>query len=971
MISLRSLRLLFVFLCVFSSMRALNSPTDANAQVSLPGTQPGDLQNWPLLKPDDCAACHGGYVADQDYEPFDTWSGSMMANSARDPLFWAAVDIANQDVPGIGEFCIRCHSPRAWLEGRSTAADGSAMLGFPDEQDNDFDGVDCHMCHRMYEGEAGTPFTENGQFWIDDGTPTQEPPRYGPYDDSFAPHPAEQSSYTTSSELCGTCHDLKNPLVELLDENGVSTGLLFPEQLTYTEWANSAFATEGVECQDCHMPDAGVDPAFACNSFTPSRPVFPGEPGVSRHDLAGANTFIPQVLKGEYGAALGREAAYDYTIARAFEMLQQHSATLEVTAPTVTAEGGAAQVGVRVTNTTGHKLPTGYPEGRRMWIHLRVTDAQGATVFESGAYDDVTATLATDPQLRIYEAKHGQDGEGPGFHLVLNNRIYFDSRIPPRGFVPVPGSEPVGVEYPVQPDGSLAHWDETTYTFEVPEGVQGPLQVAATLRYQTASREYVEFLRDENVSGPDPHDRNFPNAPSRGEKIHSFWTTYGKSAPVDMVDDAASVTVVAAPANVADLGAVSGHEQVRLSWTLPAGAVGLKLMRAAWNGYPEYASAGGSTAPAFPPSYAEALAAGWTEVYDGADATFDDTAFPGRDVWSYAAFAYDGQGAFANASSGSQLRAVNYRLGDLGEFGVPNAYDGIVDGVNDLLVFSLAYGAAEGAAGWNPEADFGPTAGENRVPTPDDVVDFADLVVFAVNFGTADPLARSLARANTATGEAQVVLGPVRAEGDTFVWPVFVDPADGDVRLVHLGLAGLDPEATVRSVTDLPAFGAVTAGDDGVSFDFAVLGASLESGMSGHVADVVVSAVAPLEVLDVDVRALDGSPRLASARVETTVDAPSTVASRMLALSRNVPNPFNPRTSLELALAREADIDVAVYDLAGRRVRTLAAGRLGAGTHTLVWDGADGSGQGVASGVYLVRAVGAGESMVRRVALVR
>ena len=96
----------------------------ASAQTVLPGTQPGDLQNWPLLPPSDCKTCHGGYVAGLDYEPFDTWAGTMMANSARDPLFWAAVDIANQDIPGAGEFCIRCHSPLAWRGGRSSAGGG-------------------------------------------------------------------------------------------------------------------------------------------------------------------------------------------------------------------------------------------------------------------------------------------------------------------------------------------------------------------------------------------------------------------------------------------------------------------------------------------------------------------------------------------------------------------------------------------------------------------------------------------------------------------------------------------------------------------------------------------------------------------------------------------------------------------------------------------------------------------------------
>ena len=40
---------------------------------------------------------------------------------------------------------------------------------------------------------------------------------------------------------------------------------------------------------------------------------------------------------------------------------------------------------IKVTNLTGHKLPTGYSEGRRMWLNVQVRDANGGLVFESGA----------------------------------------------------------------------------------------------------------------------------------------------------------------------------------------------------------------------------------------------------------------------------------------------------------------------------------------------------------------------------------------------------------------------------------------------------------------------------------------------------------------------------------------------------------------------------------------------------------
>src|SRR5690606_14543514 len=71
------------------------------------------------------------------------YAGSMMANSARDPLFRAALQVAEQDAQFSGEFCIRCHVPNAWLNGRSTPSDGRAL------QAADLQGVTCNACHRL------------------------------------------------------------------------------------------------------------------------------------------------------------------------------------------------------------------------------------------------------------------------------------------------------------------------------------------------------------------------------------------------------------------------------------------------------------------------------------------------------------------------------------------------------------------------------------------------------------------------------------------------------------------------------------------------------------------------------------------------------------------------------------------------------------------------------------------------------
>jgi uncharacterized protein (DUF362 family) len=70
-------------------------------------------------------------------------------------------------------------------------------------------------------------------------------------------------------------------------------------------------------------------------------------------------------------------------------------------------------------------------------------------------------------------------------------------------------------------------------------------------------------------------------------------------------------------------------------------------------------------------------------------------------------------------------------------------------------------------------------------------------------------------------------------------------------------------------------------------------------------------------------------------------------------LEPNYPNPFNASTNLRYALPRESRIELAVYDLLGRRVRTIADGVQPAGWHTARWDGRDEAGRSVASGLYI------------------
>jgi uncharacterized repeat protein (TIGR01451 family) len=500
----------------------------------LPGTQPNSL-NAEIPDPNSCDFCHTDPIQSR-------WRGSMMGQSGRDPLFWAALAVANNDAPNAGEFCLRCHTPKGWLEGRSQAADGSTLQPLDLQA-----GVACEVCHRMVDP---VPSPNDEAISIDVTIRANLPPtatlppghmasammivdpadnRRGPFAVT-PPHTAlrtdflgQSSNALAESRLCGTCHNIDNPLLSWdssrnqywpNDSNqpapSFQNGDLFPIERTFDEWANSQYAATGVfapqlagakpdgivrSCQDCHMRRTT---GFGAEEIVGglNRDCSSDRGCLPEHDLVGGNTWVPQILQDTRWRlnSTADTIHLNNTLTRAREMLQQ-AATMNVT---LQQSGGNKVATVRVYNQSGHKLPTGYVEGRRMWLNLKAYDQAGNLVYESGVYNPNTGVLSADAALKIYEAKQGLTPElaallnkapGESFHFALNNTVIKDNRIPPRGYTQAAfnkiGLRPEGATYS---DGQ--YWDDTSYT--VPATTA---RVEATLYYQTASKEYIDFLR--------------------------------------------------------------------------------------------------------------------------------------------------------------------------------------------------------------------------------------------------------------------------------------------------------------------------------------------------------------------------------------------------------------------------------------------------------------------------------------------
>ena len=542
----------------------------------MPGTQPGGL-NVDIEASNRCDQCHGFY--DEEIEPHSAWTGSMMAQSMRDPIFHAALAIAEQDAPGSGNLCIRCHSPKGWVEGRANPTDGSALTG------KDFEGVSCSICHRLVDpiydstenpivdagilaGLAQPPDdAHSGQLVID-----PDDRRRGPFDlgTNFWLHEWEQSPFHQESKLCASCHEVSNPAftrqggafpsaTDTYDLNTLRTPHptgqefdMFPLERTFSEWENSSFATGPVDmggrfggnktavssCQDCHMPDLSGE-ACAPGLGATYRDDLP------QHGFAGANSWVPLAIHDlDLSLTLYGPNEASYVPEHLFQASVDRNKAMLAAASDLELSPQGNQLNARIWNHSGHKLPTGYQEGRRMWVNAKFFDRQGNLLAEHGAYDATTADLDS-ASTKVYRADFGPDAQmaalsglpqEPSFHFALNNKIYLDNRIPPRGFnnqaFEAVQAQSVGYTYA---DGQ--YWDDTLFVVPA-ETSWAEIRVF----HQTTSKEYIEFLRDTNITN------------QTGQIAFDAWVNRGKSAPVEMdfesffIDPHLSVSVMEAGA---------------------------------------------------------------------------------------------------------------------------------------------------------------------------------------------------------------------------------------------------------------------------------------------------------------------------------------------------------------------------------------------------------------------------------------
>jgi hypothetical protein len=505
---------------------------------------------------------------------------------------------------------------------------------------------------------SGYTESASGQYYI--GTAAEKRASFA---DSGSRHPFLYSRFHKSRYFCSTCHDVSNPILANLGADPTqplpsevgSAFTYFHVERTFSEFMLSDYGLQGgaatnpefqsqgapnvihaAKCQDCHMRDVAGVAAFR-GGLAVTRPdgsIEHPQSGLPLHDLTGGNAWVswvlasaipgspiydgvndsllnqgPAVLTLDLTQGLGLDPAATLAgVDRAVQQLQ-----LAATIQNATYDPATGSLAFRILNNTGHKLISGFPEGRRMYANIRLF-AGGSLVYEINPYDAAAGTLkgisypyvagmglpnplplgASEAHLDelVYEMKptSALTGEVKTFHFALATGRYKDIRIPPKGFRVSEAAErlavPVwhGVEDPAYftADEYAGGYDDVSIT--VPPGAD---QVEINLYYQTTSREYVEFLRDEingtgnlTLSSPTPSgepeayivqtDPFFASLRAWGDTLWGLWThnmDIPGAAPLLM----ASATTVATPGCSAPtptlLSGLAGHGEITLAWS--------------------------------------------------------------------------------------------------------------------------------------------------------------------------------------------------------------------------------------------------------------------------------------------------------------------------------------------------------------------------------------------------------------------
>ena len=499
-------------------------------------------------------------------------------------------------------------------------------------------------------------YTENGsgQYFVSGGNQKR-----ASFADANAKHQMLYSRYHKSRYFCGSCHDVSNPALAnlsqintppndrttILNSEKDSAYSYFHVERTFSEFRLSAYGQQSgspgmgpfapavfntslpgnyiARCQDCHMRDVvGVGCDKSGVPVRPTQSIEHPKSGQPLHDLTGGNAWVSWVLASAVSGSPNYDATNAALLGQGANVLTlsltqglgidpvallagveraKQQLLMAAAIQNLQYDSGTGAVSFRVQNHTGHKLISGFPEGRRMFVNIRAYRL-GSLIYEVNPYDPTVGTLkGLDPAYSpsspplvpgkeayvdalVYEMHptSAVTGETKTFHFALATGRYKDNRIPPKGFDTANAAsrlcEPVwhGESAPDYFTSAEYAGGYDDVSMNIAPGADA---VEVRLCYQTTSREYIEFLRDEikgtgRLTLPQSAyivqtDPFFAKLKAWGDTIWQLWDhnkNVPGAAPFVMAQAAINVEPCAPP-TPALLYLTPGDGQVTLNWS--------------------------------------------------------------------------------------------------------------------------------------------------------------------------------------------------------------------------------------------------------------------------------------------------------------------------------------------------------------------------------------------------------------------
>lgn len=466
-----------------------------------------------------CTNCHSTMTdesgADVSIDAF--WRSTMMANAARDPYWQASVRAETLNLPQyeavIEDKCATCHMPMARFSlaeqgDQALVLDGGLVAPENPLHTLAMDGNSCTLCHQIAAVALGEQESFSGHFAIDTQRTEGErlifsrfgvPKNFADVMLAASGFDPVQGAHIVQAGLCATCHTLYTPYVDA-SEAIVGT---FPEQMPFFEWLHSDYGRNNA-CQTCHMPQAQGGVVTSVTGGVPREPF-------AQHVFVGGNAYMMTIFQtfGEDMNVTASSDQFEATHARTINQLRSRAATLSVENAGVAQ--GRLSANVVIHTTTGHKFPTGFPS-RRVWLHVTVTDGEGAVVFESGAVGDEGRIIGDDhdDDATRYEPHHKViyrpedvqiyqsimvDTENNVTDILLHGAGYVkDNRLLPAGFDKTTAAPEIAVDALALEDANfVGGGDRTMYSIDV-SGSPGPFTVTAELLYQSIGYQWMHKL---------------------------------------------------------------------------------------------------------------------------------------------------------------------------------------------------------------------------------------------------------------------------------------------------------------------------------------------------------------------------------------------------------------------------------------------------------------------------------------------